>query len=222
MSVRERLKRYPEPYASHYGVVPSRPPKRPIALGEAGERHLAAIEALARVDVIAAELEDPYIVSRVLPRREAVSSSAVEGTHSTLDELLLLEETADEEARGAAAQVPRARAEGPDVFTLELVQEFHRLVVRSDEAYPDPSGAFRATAVWIGGGGHGPVHLQSGASGRCCVLPVGHPRLHAGGRALARSSTSPCSAAWRWPMPISRPSTRFATAMGASDGCCFR
>ena len=133
-AVRERLKRYPEPHASHYGVVPLAPPENSIALGLAGARHQAAAEALARLDLLAAELKDTYIISRVLTRREAVSSSAMEGTNSTLDELLSVEETTDEEIRGHAAQVrdyalaldhliPRAQAEGSCVFTVEIVQE---------------------------------------------------------------------------------------------------
>ena len=160
--VRERLKRYPPPHASHYGVVPPPPPEDGIILGEVSARHQAGSEALARLDAIAAELHDPFIISRILTRREAVSSSAIEGTNSTLDELLSVEETTDEEARGAAAQVrnyaltleewvPRARAEGPDVFTLELVQNLHRAVMRGDATYQDAPGALRTAVVWIGG-----------------------------------------------------------------------
>lgn len=164
-AVRERLKRYPEPHASHYGVVPLAPPEDSIALGVAGARHQAASEAIARLDLLAAELKDPYIISRVLTRREAVSSSAIEGTNSTLDELLSVEETTDEEIRGHAAQVrdyalalddliPLAQAKGPEVFTVELVQELHRAVMRGDSAGQDTPGEFRSAVVWIGGTGH--------------------------------------------------------------------
>ncbi|MHA7066218.1 Fic/DOC family N-terminal domain-containing protein [Azospirillum argentinense] len=38
-------------------------------------------------------MRDPYLLSRVLTRREAVSSSGIEGTHSTLDERLVVEDT---------------------------------------------------------------------------------------------------------------------------------
>lgn len=161
-SVRERLARYPEPYASHYGVVPLPPPETGIDLAAAAARHQAAAEALGRIDAFAAELTDPYIVSRLLTRREAVSSSAMEGTNSTLDELLSVEETTDAEASGAAAQVrdyalaldrlmPQARVTGPDIFDLELVQRLHAAVVRGDADYPDAPGAFRQVVVWIGG-----------------------------------------------------------------------
>ncbi len=44
--------------------------------------------AIGRMDAIARQMKDPYIVSRILTRREAVSSSSIEGTQSTLDEIL--------------------------------------------------------------------------------------------------------------------------------------
>jgi hypothetical protein len=92
-AVRTQLKRLPPPFESHYGVVPLPPPEGGISLACVQRRHSAANAALVRVRTLAAELEDPYLISRILPRREAVSSSSIEGTHSTLDELLSIEET---------------------------------------------------------------------------------------------------------------------------------
>ena len=164
-AVRERLERLPEPHAAHYGVVPLPPPEEGIPLGTAMASHQRAIEALAWVRTLAADMADPYVVSRLLVRREAVSSSSIEGTNSTLDELLSLEEEAGEEQRDAARQVrdyaltldrliPRAGGEGPAIFTPELVGELHREVMRSDPRYADVPGALRTHVVWIGGGGH--------------------------------------------------------------------
>src|SRR2546421_1265829 len=70
--VRERLKRLPSPYNSHYGVVPLPPPEDGIPLTAVSARLSAANTALARIDMLAAELKDPYLISRILPRREAV------------------------------------------------------------------------------------------------------------------------------------------------------
>ncbi|MDQ1228640.1 Fic family protein [Sphingomonas sp. SORGH_AS_0879] len=164
-AVRERLQRLPEPHAAHYGVVPLPPPGEGIPLGTAMASHQRAIEALARVRALAADMADPYVVSRLLVRREAVSSSSIEGTNSTLDELLSLEEEAGEEQRDAARQVrdyaltldrliPRAAGEGAALFTPELVAELHREVMRSDPRYADAPGMLRTHVVWIGGGGH--------------------------------------------------------------------
>lgn len=122
-----------------------------------------ASAALARVSTLADELEDPFILNRVLPRREAVSSSAIEGTNSTLDELLQVEEGCGA-ATDAARQVrdyatildallPRARQQGHGFFQPAVVEELHRAVMKSDTACEDKPGALREAVVWIGGRG---------------------------------------------------------------------
>lgn len=163
--VKARLRRLPEPYESDYGVVPLAPPEDSIALGDALAANEAAQRALAEADVMARELKDPFLLSRVLTRKEAVSSSAIEGTHSTLDELLAAEETDQEDASAATRQVrdyalalenllPRARDAGNAVFSLELIRQLHRDVMKSDPDYQDVPGEFRTRVVWIGGTGH--------------------------------------------------------------------
>jgi hypothetical protein len=63
-----------------------------------------AFTMLSRVQVLAAELPDPYLISRTLSRREGVDSSAIEETRSTLTALLTAEGDEDG-ARDAARQV---------------------------------------------------------------------------------------------------------------------
>ncbi len=164
-AVRERLKRLPPPYEAHYGVVPLQPPEESVPLQAIATRLSAAAAVLARIDTIASSLKDPFLISRILPRREAVSSSSIEGTNSTLDELLSVEETGAAEAQDAAVQVrdyalaldeviPRARAEKHAIFTVDLVKELHKKVMAGDSAYKDTPGELRSRVVWIGGGGH--------------------------------------------------------------------
>ena len=161
--VRARLKRLPAPYDSHYGVVPLPPPEDPVSLSAALPRLRQASNALAKVNTLAAELKDPFILSRVLPRREAVSSSAIEGTNSTLDELLNVEE-GDDAPTEAAIQVrdyakvleavlPRAQEKRHSLFDVTLIRELHRAVMQGDTAYQDEPGEIRSTVVWIGGAG---------------------------------------------------------------------
>lgn len=161
-ALRKRLKRLPRPFEAHYGVVPLPPPEDGASVVPVLARLGDANAALARVETLAAALGDPYLVSRILPRREAVSSSSIEGTNSTLDELLLMEETGDPEASDAAVQVrdyalalgdlvPRARKERHAIFTVALVQNLHRTVMRGDAGYQDVPGALRSRVVWIGG-----------------------------------------------------------------------
>ncbi|WP_426441115.1 Fic family protein [Bradyrhizobium genosp. P] len=163
-AIRERLKRLPPPFDSHYAVVPLPPPEEGIAVVPVLARLKAADAALVRIETLAAELKDPYLISRILPRREAVSSSSIEGTNSTLDELLSVEEGEDFPQREAAAQVrdyalalddflPRARKEKLKLLTTALVQDLHRAVMRGDADYKDKPGDFRERVVWIGGRG---------------------------------------------------------------------
>ena len=104
-AVQKTLVRLPVPHDSHYGVVPAAPPETGLILTSIAARHRAAEEALAKVDAYARSLHDPFVVSRILARQEAVSSSAIEGASSTLDEVLAGEEAQDEEARAEVRQV---------------------------------------------------------------------------------------------------------------------
>jgi Fic family protein len=156
------LARLPPPHANAFAVVPPPPPESGVTLGSVSSRHLEAEKAMATVDAYAATLHDPYVVSRILTRQEAVSSSAIEGTHSTLDELLAAEETHDQEARTSVklvrgyalalqSYVQRAGKHGPPIFTEQLLRNIHRRVMRADPDYLDTPGLLRARTVWIGG-----------------------------------------------------------------------
>lgn len=163
-AVKQRLKRLPAPYESHYGVVPLPPPEHAINVAPVTLELSKASEALGRIEAWVGELADPWLISRILPRQEAISSSAIEGTYSTLDELLSVEETSDEETSDAAKQVrdyalaldaliPAAIEKKHTIFTVDLARELHRLVMRGDTGYQDTSGELRSRVVWIGGRG---------------------------------------------------------------------
>jgi Fic family protein len=160
--VQRTLVRLPPPNDNHYGVVPGPPPEDGLVLTGVAARHRAAEEALAKVDAYARGLRDPFVVSRILARQEAVSSSAIEGTHSTLDEVLAGEETHDDEARAEVRQVRKyaitvshfikqAHLQGHDVFSSQLVCHLHKRVMQDDPDYGDPPGRLRDREVWIGG-----------------------------------------------------------------------
>lgn len=160
--VRQRLKILPAPYASHYGVVPLPPPEGAIDLASALPGIEKAMLALAKVDALASQVQDPYLISRVLVRAEAVASSSIEGTNSTLDELLNIEEIKGGSSTEAARQVrdyaltldkviPEARQRRHDIFSLDLIRDLHRQVMREDPHYKDVPGELRGRVVWIGG-----------------------------------------------------------------------
>jgi Fic family protein len=126
------------------------------------------MKALAKLEILVTELGDPWLVSRLLARQEAVSSSAIENTHSTLDELLALEEGEDGQDDGerlrAARQVrdyalalenllPVASRDGVAMLTAQTVGLIHRSVMAGDADYKDIPGELRKKVVWIGSGG---------------------------------------------------------------------
>lgn len=165
-AVRQTLVRLPAPYDNHYGIVPAPPPEEAIAIGDARSIMEEAVAALREVATLARELADPWIISRIIARQEALSSSAIEGTHSTLDEVLSVEEETDDAVRQDARQVrsyalsldrlvPEARMVGPDIFSLDLIRQLHREVMRHDPDYGDEPGQWRTRTVWIGG-----IHIE--------------------------------------------------------------
>lgn len=161
-AVRNSLVRLPPPHDAHYGVVPM-PPPAVVDAGPVQARNQAALAVLARIKVQAEALADSYTISRILTRREAVSSSSIEGTNSTLDELLTVEEVENEDATTAVRQVrdyalaldglvPAAQARGSAIFSLDMIQRLHRTVMDGDPDYQDVPGDLRQRVVWIGGG----------------------------------------------------------------------
>ena len=146
-AVRHQLRRLPVPYSNHYGVVPLPPPEGGLFLHDIARRREAAIAAVARVDTLAKTLDNPFLISRLLVRQEAVSSSAIEGTNSTLDELLQVEETGDDAAFDTkqvrdyvlilSQFIEQARAGGFSIFTLDLIKTLHAHIMREDPTYRD-------------------------------------------------------------------------------------
>src|SRR3546814_621094 len=164
-AVKRTLHRLPSEFASHYGVLPEAPTENTVPAGEATASLRRAHHAIGEVSAMAAELHDRFVLSRILCRKEAVSSSAIEGTNSTLDELLSAEEGGDEDIRSETRQVrdyaltletlvPHAQGLGNEIFSVDLIRRLHERVIGADPNYQDPPGALRERVVWIGGTGH--------------------------------------------------------------------
>lgn len=122
----------------------------------------AADQAVGRLAGEGRRLPNPHLLIRPFVRREAVLSSRIEGTETTLSELLAAE---------AGARVDRAEADIREVrnyvealeygierlsdlpLSLRLVRELHETLmrgVRGDSATP---GEFRRSQNWIGPAG---------------------------------------------------------------------
>jgi Fic family protein len=117
-----------------------------------------ADQALARLDGIAHQIERPDLLFRNYLRREAVLSSKIEGTHTTLADLVLYEAAhvaapgGDNEVVAnylAAFDYGRARcAEIP--VGRRLCSEMHEILMRGEDARATKPGQIRDCLVVIG------------------------------------------------------------------------
>lgn len=138
------------------------PPKPPILfnnkLQDLQER---ANRALGRLDGISAFLPDPDLFIYSYVRKEAVLSSQIEGTQSSLSDLLLFEM---EETPGAlktdvkeVSNYVRAMQHGLDrlnkgfPLSWRLIKEIHKTLLESTRGSDKELGEFRRSQNWIGG-----------------------------------------------------------------------
>lgn len=134
----------------------------PIDLGRA-DYHLVetANRALGRLDGITTVLPDTDLFIYLYVRKEALLSSQIEGTQSSLSDLLLFE---SEEAPGVPLDDVREvsnyvramyygldRLRGGFPLSLRLVREIHGQLLEGGRGAGMVPGAFRTSQNWIGG-----------------------------------------------------------------------
>ncbi len=138
------------------------PPEPPLELtGERMRLLERATLALGRLDSVALLLPDPDIFLYAYVRREAVLSSQIEGTQSSLSDLLLFEV---DEAPGApvedvievsnyVAALNHGLARLSEGFPLSnrLIREMHAILLSRGRGSEKQPGEFRRSQNWIGG-----------------------------------------------------------------------
>jgi Fic family protein len=138
------------------------PPMPPLDLGGARQALLErATLALGRLDSIGLLLPDPQLFLYAYVRREAVLSSQIEGTQSSLSDLLLfeLDETPgvpfDDvvEVSNYVAALEHGLARLRDGFPLcnRLLREMHERLMARGRGSDKAPGEFRRSQNWIGG-----------------------------------------------------------------------
>jgi Fic family protein len=153
------------------------PPAPAIDLsGERQQRLERAVLACGRLDGVSALLPDRDLFLYAYVRREALLSSQIEGTQSSLSDLLLFE---IEEAPGvpfddvvevsnyvAALEHGLERLRGGFPLSNRLLREVHgKLLERGRGAQQSP-GEFRRSQNWIGGSRPGNAHFVPPPPGR--------------------------------------------------------
>ena len=138
------------------------PPDPPLEFSGARQRLLErALLACGRLGGVTALLPDPDLFLYAYVRREAVLSSQIEGTESSLSDLLLFE--LDEapgvpfddvvEVSGYVAALEHGMARLREDFPLSnrLLREVHEKLLASGRGADKQPGEFRRSQNWIGG-----------------------------------------------------------------------
>ncbi|MCX8021743.1 MAG: Fic family protein [Syntrophorhabdaceae bacterium] len=146
------------------------PPKPPLEMTPQRQQLLErAILALGRLDSVTLLLPDPDLFLYSYIRREAVLSSQIEGTQSSLAQLLLFEL---EEAPGvplddvvevsnyvAALNHGLQRLREGFPLSNRLLREMHNILLSSGRGSEKQPGEFRRSQNWIGGTRPGNAHF---------------------------------------------------------------
>ncbi|MCX7018400.1 MAG: Fic family protein, partial [Candidatus Sumerlaeota bacterium] len=138
------------------------PPKPPLEVSPGlRDKMDQALLALGRLDSLTLLLPDPSLFLYMYVRKEAVLSSQIEGTQSSLSDLLLFEL---EEAPGvplddvrevsnhvAALEHGLARLRGDFPLSLRLIRDIHKVLLKKGRGEGKSPGEFRRSQNWIGG-----------------------------------------------------------------------
>ena len=141
-------------------VPPPLPPSPPLQLQSLLPRLSAADQAIGRLDGISILLPDRSLFLYMYVRKEAVLSSQIEGTQSTLSDLLRFEASA---ASGTPVDDVREVSNYVDAMmyglerlaklpiSLRLIREMHKRLLQSGRGRTQNPGEFRRSQNWIGG-----------------------------------------------------------------------
>lgn len=143
-------------------VPPTLPADPPLSLTEGGQAALdQAMLSLGRLDGAAATMPDVDLLLYTFVRKEAVLSSQIEGTQSTLDELLVHEVQAapgvpSEDVREVSRYVDAMnhgleRIAGVFPLSNRLLREMHGILLAEGRGAQKQPGDFRRSQNWIGG-----------------------------------------------------------------------
>jgi Fic family protein len=137
------------------------PPVPPVDMARLSRLASEAMLALGRLDGVRAVAPDTSLFLYMYVRKEALLSSQIEGTQSSLSDLLLYE---DNQAPGApiddveevstyvaALSHGLDRLKGGFPLSLRLLKEMHAILLSTGRGSTKQPGDFRQSQNWIGG-----------------------------------------------------------------------
>jgi Fic family protein len=141
-------------------VPPPLPPNPPIEIGPLMSRLSAADRAVGRLGTVAMLVPDKVLFLHMYARKEAVLSSQIEGTQSSISDLLRFEADATagvpiDDVREVSNYVD-AMMHGIDrlaklPISLRLIRELHQRLLRGVRGHSKSPGEFRRSQNWVGG-----------------------------------------------------------------------
>jgi Fic family protein len=142
-------------------LPPPLPPDPPVALGDLISLIEQANRALGRLDGITSILPAPPLFLFMYVRKEALLSSQIEGTQSSLSDLLVFEnneipmvsidDVQDVSNYVAAMDYGLKRLSDGFPLSLRLIREIHDVLLRKGRGSGQQPGEFRRSQNWIGG-----------------------------------------------------------------------
>lgn len=151
--------------------VPSKlPPQPPLDIAGPIQLQLErAYLAIGRLDSVSTLLPDTHLFLYTYVRKEALLSSQIEGTQSSLSELLLFEldqaagapvdDVIDVSHYVAALEHGLARLKEGFPLSNRLIREIHNKLLAHGRGSEKSPGEFRRTQNWIGGKRPGKAHF---------------------------------------------------------------
>jgi Fic family protein len=137
------------------------PPKPPLDLGRFMRVYERAIAAVGRLDGVTTILPSTPLFLYMYVRKEALLSSQIEGTQSSLSDLLLfenheaptveLDDVTEVSNYVAAIEHGVSRMRGGFPLSLRLLCEMHAILLKSGRGAAKQPGEFRRSQNWIGG-----------------------------------------------------------------------
>ena len=164
MDFSNRAGQYIQQPSGYKAFIPAPlPPTPPIVYsGELQTLLSAADRDIGRLDALASLLPNPDLFVAMYVRHEAVLSSQIEGTQSTLEDVLAFEAEAvrDDTPKDVAEVVNYVRAMnhglqrlGTLPLSLRLLREIHGELMTGVRGGDKSPGEFRISQNWIGGSG---------------------------------------------------------------------
>ena len=134
----------------------SEPPRR-----DASELLVRAGESVGRLDGASEVLPEGHLLLYYYVRKEAVLSSQIEGTQSSLSDLLLfesneapsvpLDDVVEVSSYVAALEHGLQRLTGGFPLSLRLIREMHEVLLAKGRGSNKQPGEFRTSQNWVGG-----------------------------------------------------------------------